>query len=234
MKEAHSLPVTIAGVQLVSETEGVAEVTSEPQTIDVLQLRNGKQALLGTVELPAGSYHQVRLIVEEAEITFDGGEIEYPVMVPSGSQTGLKINVEPALVVEEGATSDLIVDFDARLAVVENPPGSGSYILKPTAIRAVSDAGGIAGTVVSENEAGSLLPVPGVEVTVREAGGDPVTTSTTEEDGSFEIVTLPEGAYELEFSLGEYFVVVTDVEVSAGETTVVGEVELEAGVGADL
>jgi len=72
------------------------------------------------------------------------------VFVPSGAQTGIKVNVQPPLIVAEGANQTLIVDFDVERAVVERavvetPPGSGNYLLKPTALRVITEMGSEAG-----------------------------------------------------------------------------------------
>lgn len=223
--EADSLPVTFSRIELVSEAEGVMSVEVEPQTIDVLTLRNGGLEVLGEVDLPAGTYHQVRLVVDEAEITFVGGAEVYEVQVPSGAQTGLKINIEPALIVEANQTSRVVLDFDAERAVVENPPGSGNYILEPTAIRAVTTSGTVEGRVIAGGD--PVTPIAGVLITVLDQDGNEVTATITEADGSFRLITLPEGSYDLELSLEGYgSVTIEDVAVVEGEATVLGELEM--------
>lgn len=232
--EAQSLPVTIVGVELVGEAEGTTAVSTETQTIDVLTLRNGALVELGIAELPAGTYHQVRLIVDAAAIVFSPEE-SYEVEVPSGAQSGLKINVEPPLVVAAGQTSELLLDFDVQRAVVETPAGSGNYLLKPTSIRAapVVSVGTVQGSVVAVplGESGLALPVSGVGVTVLDQEGLVVTSTITEADGSFKIISLPTGTYDLEFDLVGYsLLTVEDVVVVAGEVQLVAEVTLEAEV----
>ena len=102
--------------------------------IDLLEL--DPDAVTAFAELhavPAGVYAQVRLIVDGATIRF--GDDAYDVFVPSGAQSGLKMGIEPPLTVTDGAEYELTVFFDIDRAVVEAPPGSGRFILKPTAIR---------------------------------------------------------------------------------------------------
>lgn len=225
--EADTLPVTFSRIELVGEAESAVSVSVEPQTIDVLTLRNGGLETLGETDLPAGTYNQLRLIVDDAEITFAGGSEVHPVEVPSGAQTGLKINIEPALVVEGGQTSQVVLDFDAARAVVET--GNGEYVLKPTAIRAVTSSGTAEGSVVEEGgtEGEPGLPLAGALIVVYDQEGNVVTTTITEADGSFRLITLPEGNYDFEVSLAGYAsTTIQDVAVASGEVTAMGELEL--------
>ena len=113
----ESANVTIERVELVSESEGVINVTaewSEPQDFNLLDLRDGVTALLGEIEIPEGMYHQVRLVVsEEASVVMKeefGGEV-YNLTVPSGTETGVKIPLE-SLDVESGSYITLTLDFE--------------------------------------------------------------------------------------------------------------------------
>lgn len=228
---ADTLPVTFSQVELVGEAEGRAVIAVEPQTIDVLTLRNGGLEMLGEAELPAGTYEQLRLIVDDAKIGFGGGAEVHDVTVPSGAQTGLKINIEPALVVAAGQTSEVVLDFDAGRAVIENPPGSGNYILKPTAIRAVATSGTVEGNVSAGGGAAGepQVPLAGVLVVVYDQGGNEVTSTVTEADGSFRLITLVPGTYDFQLSLEGYgSLLVEDVVVAEGEVLVLTDLELSA------
>ncbi len=122
------------------------------------------QALLGTVTLPAGTYSQVRLILEPNPTT--GEPVNYvtlktdpttkiPLKTPSGQQSGLK--VLGRFVVEPGVINAIAIDFDPNTAIVKrgNTQQSEEYILKPTGIRIIQMEdimpayGSIAGTVTS-------------------------------------------------------------------------------------
>ena len=95
-----------------------------PAVYDLLQLQNGITAALGNAEIPAGSYSQIRLIVSSAEVVIDGEHHE--LKIPSGENTGLKLNFDFAM---EGAeTYDLVLDFDAQESVKKAGP---NYLLTP-------------------------------------------------------------------------------------------------------
>ena len=116
------------------------------ESIDLLQQTGGASALLlDGVDLPAGKVNWVRLIlaVEAGEIVLSTGA--FPLTVPSGSQTGLKLN--QGFEVPIDGEAKVFIDFDVRKSVVEVhssvPP---SYKLKPT-LRMVEDFGAIVGEV---------------------------------------------------------------------------------------
>lgn len=224
--EADHLYVDFGRIELMPSgdgEDGVQTVAEEGGRIDVLTLTNGEVEDLGEIEVPAGTYHQVRIIVENAQVHF--GEETFDVVVPSGAQTGLKVNIDPPLVAAAGTTNLVTLDFDASRAVIETPPGSGNYLLKPTGIRAVSEAGLLIGGVA---DAATAEPIDGATVEIFDADDEYVTTAITEADGTFRIVTLPTGVYDLEVAAEGYVThVEDDVEVTAGAVTDLGVLELD-------
>jgi hypothetical protein len=131
---------------VVQDTECIASVPYIKE-IDLLEQTGGASALLlDGVEIPAGKVNWVRLVLADpaGEIVLSSGE-EFPLTVPSGSQTGLKLN--RGFVVPEDGEAKIYIDFDVRKSIVEVhssvPP---SYKLKPT-LRMVEDFGAIEGEV---------------------------------------------------------------------------------------
>jgi hypothetical protein len=133
-----------------------------PKIVDVMLLQFVQQAL-GDVVLPAGTYSQVRLILEpnpngqgQQPVNYlvlktDSTNTKIPLTTPSAQQSGLKV-LGP-LVVKPGIINAVMIDFDPNTAIVSR--GNGDYNLKPTGIRLVqmSDMltlyGSISGTVTS-------------------------------------------------------------------------------------
>src|SRR5207253_2424919 len=74
-------------------------------------------------EPPAGDYTQLRLVVDQATITlvpgvtFRDGSSSQALKVPSGAQSGIKVNFAGPLHIEPGATN-LVVDFDVSQSFV--------------------------------------------------------------------------------------------------------------------
>lgn len=235
--EASSLFVTFGAVRLVPAGEGetgILTISEEGGMFDVLALRNGQTAVLGERDVPAGTYSQIRLVVENAELVFvdeeTGEERRHAVRIPSGEQSGLKINVQPPLVAQEGEVSEVLLDFDARNAIRETPPGSGNYRLRPTAIRAVTQTGVLRGRVVDAGGEG----IEGALVTIW-SGEEEVTTARTNRDGYYRIISLTDGRYKVEVEADGYGGLrLEDVRITQGETTDLGAVTLTLAVAVTL
>lgn len=108
----------------------------EPRAIDLLAYQNGATVnLLDGLEVDAGRYEWLRLDViaeqnrsDGSYIKFGSGE-QFPLYVPSGSESGLKIN-RPFTVAAGGITR-LVADFDLRKSIIEPPGLEPNYVLKP-------------------------------------------------------------------------------------------------------
>ncbi len=96
------------------------------RTFDLLTLANGQSAVLCHSPLDPGHYTQIRLkLADSCTVVVDG--VTLPLEVPSGSQSGLKLNhpfeIEPDILYE------LTLDFDATRSI--HVAGNGRYILRP-------------------------------------------------------------------------------------------------------
>jgi len=188
---------------------------AEPGVYDLLLLTNGEEQFLGEIELPEGKLGQVRLILGDGNVlTVDGQET--PLTVPSGSQSGLKINVDADI--QAGITYKLVLDFDAAKSVVK-AGNSGKYNLKPV-IRAQMEAttGAIHGTI---------SPAETATVVYAIVGEDSV-SSYPDEEGEFLIRALDAGTYTVSAvpaeESGFTTVDVEDIVVTIGETAEAGTI----------
>ena len=182
------------------------------ESIDLLQQTGGASALLlDDVEVPAGKVNWVRLVLDDepGEIVLSTGT--FPLTVPSGSQTGLKLN--RGFMVPEDGEAKVYIDFDVRKSIVEVhssvPP---SYKLKPT-LRMVEDFGAIVGEVDAALMdpgclGGSIYIFTGAGTTpddIDRDEGDPVTSTLVKPDGnsntgfSYHADFLAPGDYTLAF-----------------------------------
>jgi hypothetical protein len=123
-------------------------VHGDTVTVNLMEWNNGNSIILGEAELPAGHYTQIRLMIQEADIVVDGQT--FPLTVPSGAQTGLKLG--PEFTLNAGSTYELVVDFDVARSIVVTGPrhDPNSYKLKPH-LRCVPRAisGSISATVTN-------------------------------------------------------------------------------------
>ncbi len=127
-----SVNVDVVGVEVHSNTTGwVTLAIPAPGIYNLLQYTNGFDTLLATTTIPAGTVSQIRLILGANNAVTKNG-ITYPLSVPSGSESGLKLQIHSDVIA--GDTTIIQLDFDAASSVVEQ--GNGSFQLKPV-LRAV-------------------------------------------------------------------------------------------------
>jgi len=205
-----------------------AEGDGEP--FNLLDLQNGRTDLLANAVIDAGRYTQTRIIVNRGRATLTDDRV-FDLRVPSGAQTGIKLHFSFDVAGDEETVLLLDVDLSRAFQAI---PGRGgcdeegiremrftpSVALK---LIALLDAGTITGTVTDGEN-----PLPDVTVQALR-DGDPVTTSSTEADGTYALGGLATGTYDVEFSAEGYTTVTTeDVEVQAGEMTSGIDAVLEA------
>ncbi|MFY0689476.1 MAG: DUF4382 domain-containing protein [Cyclobacteriaceae bacterium] len=156
----------------------------EAGVYDVLKLTNGEEALLGEIELPEGQLGQVRVLLGDANtLMIDGQEVD--LKVPSGSQSGVKLNIGASI--EAGITYKLVLDFDASKSIVE-AGNSGKYNMKPV-IRASMEAttGAISGVVNAADFGAVVYAIQGT---------DSISTYPAD-NGEFLVRALDAGFYDV-------------------------------------
>jgi hypothetical protein len=137
-----------------------------PKKYNLMDLRDSTAVFMGQDEIPAGSYSEIRFVLDAPEEngpaqSNPGCYIEYkdgttqPLFVPSGSSSGFK--AKGSFDVPLNGTVDVTADFDARKSIVE-AGSSGKFLLKPV-IRIVvnNQAGAIGGTVTHSGSAGNIV-----------------------------------------------------------------------------
>jgi hypothetical protein len=92
---------------------------------DLLGLQNGVDTLLAVGVIPSNVVKEIRFVLGSDNTIVVGG-ISYPLTIPSGSESGLKIKVNKQL---NGTLDSLLIDFDAALSIHQT--GAGNYQLKP-------------------------------------------------------------------------------------------------------
>lgn len=185
-------------------------LTAEERTFDLLELANGNRVILGEEDLPPGDYEQIRLVVEESVVTVDG--TVYPLKIPSGSTSGLKILFD--FEVESDQLIGVTLDFDVGRSLIATPPGSTNFKLKPV-IRAVIDE-------LSGSISGAVLPT-GIDAMVMAVSEDLADTATTYVDadtGDYFLGALLAGSWDVTaLAPGHVSQTTAGVSVLAGEDT---------------
>jgi hypothetical protein len=157
---------------------------------------------LGQTSLPAGKYTQLRLVLVEngatapfpnAVVPIGGSETD--LKVPSGSQSGLKIDADVDVVA--GKTTRLVLDFDACKSVVRRG-NSGQFNLRPviSAIPLTSEVG-LRSPAMSRRDWRTRRPRSRSRSTVCRC--DRLPRKST---GRFVLYPVPSGAYDLVVTSG--------------------------------
>ncbi|MBN2635417.1 MAG: DUF4382 domain-containing protein, partial [Prolixibacteraceae bacterium] len=222
--------VTIDKVEIRKKTEAEMDeekdsfivLNEENMVIDLLELTNGITEEIAAAELEAGYYDMIRLHVVDATVVLNDGS-EFDLKVPSGSSSGLKIKIQPEIHLEEGQTSDVLLDFDvSRSFVVKGPIDNiNGFNFKPV-VRGVymGAAGRIEGNVTD------TLATPLEDAMIKawmpgETEGDSLdyVSSFTDELGDYKIIGLKEGTYTVVCEMEGYENdTLKDVIVTAGES----------------
>jgi hypothetical protein len=243
--------ITVTDVQIHKDGESWTALDGfqGPVTYNLLELTHGVSALMGSTELTAGTYTQIRFMLDapanmgQGQHTNPGCYLEFAdgstasLFVPSGGQTGYK--AIGSFTVPINGEVHVTADFDVRKSVVV-AGNSGKFILKPT-IRLVADdqAGKITGSVTNL-EAGYGAVIYAYEAgTYQEAEAlDPepelvrfpraISSDRVHEEGHYMIPFLAPGSYDLVVALtidGEFVAVagiLPGVVVESNETTTAG------------
>jgi hypothetical protein len=207
--------IVVERVEVHKAEEGWFVVNDVTNTYDLLELRNGASVVIADTFLEPGHYTQMRLIIGEgSNIVVDG--ISYPLEIPSGMQTGVKLIHN--FLIDPGVTYELMLDFEAENSIVVT--GSGRYLLKPT-IRIMPVV--VAGTI-----SGTILPVEAEAEVVIEKEGNRVQTHSAE-DGFFKVFVEQNTDYKIHIKPsdpGFKEKVISDISVTAGQNTDIGVIVL--------
>ena len=156
---AQSVVVAFTGVDLMGPSGEQSFSFGTEKQIDLLKEQGSNAAsLLSGVTVLAGNYQWIRLDIDSANsyiITSTGAK--YPLSIPSGSQTGLKL--VSGFTIAQGDVADFVIDFNLRQSVTQNNSGGmTTYTLTP-ALRLINDqqVGTVSGTVSSTLSIGGTL-----------------------------------------------------------------------------
>lgn len=234
--------IEVSRIELHDDAGGHGWVTvhaGAPIAMDLVSLRNGVVQTLAAADLPAGQYRQVRLVFDDAYLELVN-ENEYStalgnLSLTSQATSGLKVFVEPPLLVVDGVSERVLLDFDLTktfLPIPANDPlNAPSYKLLPVIHASnLSQTGELRGHVTRDDGFGNQQPVAGASVYVLPPGEpdkeDAITTTATESDGRYAVLGLLPGTYDVLAEEGGGAGRVDGVAVQLGAVTGV-DVELQ-------
>jgi hypothetical protein len=169
---------------------------------DLIPLRNGRMELLVEADVPTGSYGEFRVLLSQAVLTLTD-QREFLLTAPSGDPVIVPIGVP--ITVETTGTREVLLDVDVSRVfphmpegIVEDAAGITDFGFEPQQGLRVVDlhvSGRITGTVLSEEGE----PLAAAVITAF-LGSAEVSSTATEDDGTYTLVGLPAASYRLEFS----------------------------------
>ena len=112
-------------VNLRDDSTGWVDLDTYEGIYNLLGLQNGVDTLLAQVTIPTTTVKEIRFVLGSNN-SIKINDVVYPLTIPSGSESGLKIKVNKQL---NAGLDSLLIDFDAALSIHQN--GAGDYELKP-------------------------------------------------------------------------------------------------------
>ena len=205
-----------------------------PILLDLFHLRDGLSQEVDQSTLPVGTYRQLRLRVADAELTLTNDSHyttdDDTIRLTSQGTSGFKVFVDPPIVIQDGQTSDVLLDFD--LTHTFRPvPGNDAlsarfYHLHPVIhVSNLGNVGGLQGTVTEDDGAGGLVPASQATVYAMPPGQTDtslaVVSTGTSDTGTYTILGLTPGPYDVIGVKGDRSALKTGITIESGEVTVV-------------
>jgi hypothetical protein len=111
-------------VKFASDSAGWVSLQTKPGIYNLLGLQNGVDTLIAQGTFPSNEVKEIRLVLGSRNSVVADGK-SFPLTIPSGSESGLKIKVNKHLA---ATLETLLIDFDAALSIKLE---SGGYKLRP-------------------------------------------------------------------------------------------------------
>lgn len=187
-----------------------------PGVYNLLDFANGRDTLLASANLPAGTISQIRLVLgDNNSLKLKDGRV-VSLKTPSGQTSGVKLKINAEL--KEDMTYVVLLDFDAAKSIVAR--GNGQYNLKPV-VRTITQAiaGGIKGKVTPAEYKPGIYVISAANDTI---GG------FANENGDFLIKGIKAGTYTVKFYTenNEHNKTLENISVSQDQIKDLGTVEL--------
>ena len=111
-------------VNFKDDSTGWTSLNTNAKVYDLLTLQNNVQVVLATGTVPTGTVRKIRFILGNNNTIVDGTG-SHSLTIPSGSESGLKIDINKKL---SSTFENLVIDFDAALSVTNE---NGEFKLRP-------------------------------------------------------------------------------------------------------
>ncbi|MEE8318271.1 MAG: DUF4382 domain-containing protein [Dehalococcoidales bacterium] len=165
----------------LDDTGGWITVIDVATSFDLMEVVNGVEAILGSANVMAGKYTQIRMTVDRVEVVTTDGD-NFTAEVPSG-----KLKIVRPFDVGGGETTVLTLDFDGKKSLVVT--GAGKFFFKPVVKLLLEhedneeseEPEAIESDIDEEELAGVILEIDGNEVIIELADGSTLTLLVDEQ-----------------------------------------------------
>ena len=117
--EEVNIDLVQVNVKFAKDTTGWVSLETKPGIYNLLGLQNGVDTLIAQGSFPQDVVKEIRLVLGDRNSIKSDGQI-YPLTIPSGSESGLKIKISKQL---RANLETLLIDFDAALSVKQEIDG---------------------------------------------------------------------------------------------------------------
>ncbi len=188
-----------------------------PGVYNILQYTGGNELKLANMKFPPGNISQIRLKLGQ-DNTLISKNYNSKLVVPSGSSSGLKFNVN--VNIAGGQTNNLKIDFDAARSIVKLG-STGQFVLKPVIkIFSVNTTGTITGKVMPADENVLINIIRNNQI---------IASSYAPKNASkFLVPGVDAGIYKMSFEISEggYQKIIDKVTVANGQVTDIGTIQM--------
>lgn len=119
--------ITVLETQIIDIYDNKTVISSQSHSFDLLELTKNNPVVLADTMVPAGTYKQIRLILDANSTVSLADGTTHPLSVSSGEQTGIKI--DGVFTIPAGRLYTLDIDLDPNKSI-HFTSGNG-YMLKP-------------------------------------------------------------------------------------------------------
>jgi hypothetical protein len=122
--EEVNIDLMQVNVKFATDTSSWVTLQTTPGIYNLLGFQNGVDTLIAQGSFPSNVVKEIRLVLGDRNSIKSNGQT-YPLTIPSGSESGLKIKLNKQL---QATLETLVIDFDAALSVKQETDG---YKLSP-------------------------------------------------------------------------------------------------------
>jgi hypothetical protein len=111
-----------------TSNDGWIDLPTNAGIYNLLDLQNGiDTTIVDSTFITGGKVSQIRFVLGPNNSVMTSDSVIHDLKVPSGEQSGLKINVHKTI--PAGQTLHILLDFDAEKSIKEK--GNGDFMMKP-------------------------------------------------------------------------------------------------------